>query len=215
LGISIRYVRHLTEQLHKLGFYSNSVDLPIGKLAELLDAVSDTKGFSATAVQGNENALKLASFHTGRKKVIAFRNSFHGRTSASLNITDNPKISAPINLFNFPVTFIDLNNPVMLTQALAANDVCAVIVEGIQGVGGLDMPDDAFLRFLSETCHAHGTLLILDEIQSGYGRSGKFFAHQHAGIKPDLITVAKGMGNGLPIAGLLIAPQIEAKIGML
>jgi acetylornithine aminotransferase len=165
--------------------------------------------------EANENAIKLASFHTNKKKVIAFKGSFHGRTAASLNITDNANLSAPINCNNFPVEFIELNNESQLIQVLTKKDICAVIVEGIQGVGGLDSPSISFLTSLAENCKSHGALLILDEIQSGFGRSGEFFAHQYANIKADIITMAKGMGNGFPVGGVLIHPKIEAKAGML
>ena len=214
------YVKAISDQLRTLGFYSNSIHLPVqDELAKKLGEISGYADYDLflcnSGAEANENALKLASFHTGRKKVVAFYNSFHGRTSAALNVTDDPKISAPINTQNFPVGFIELNNSEQLLQTLNAGDVCAVIVEGIQGVGGLGMPDPDFLRLLEEECRNSGALLILDEIQSGYGRSGKFFAHQHAGITPDIITVAKGMGNGFPVAGVLISPDIQAHNGML
>lgn len=214
------YVKRLTEQLNNIGYYSNSVQIPIqDELAEKLGQLSgysDYKLFLCNSgAEANENALKVASFHTGKKKVIAFSKSFHGRTAASLNVTDNPNIQAPINQNNFPVEFIDLNNEEQLKATLANDDVCAVIVEGIQGVGGLDLPSAAYLEFLSRECNAHGAMLVLDEIQSGYGRSGKFFAHQYANVRPDIITTAKGMGNGFPLAGVLIQPKIQAKHGML
>jgi len=214
------YVKLLEQQLQLIGFYSNSVNMPLQE--ELAKKLAIQSGYADhqlflcnSGAEANENALKLASFHTGKKKVIAFRKSFHGRTAATLNVTDNANISAPINLDNYPVVWADLNNEKAVTQALRTKDVAAVIVEGIQGVGGLDMPTVAFLQFLSKSCKENDALLILDEIQSGYGRSGKFFAHQYAGIQPDLITMAKGMGNGFPIGGVLIAPQIKAKAGML
>ncbi len=214
------YIAKVTEQLNKIGFYSNSVNIPIQEeLAQKLGTLSGYQDYNLflcnSGAEANENALKLASFHNGKKHVVAFRNSFHGRTAATLNATDNPKISAPLNKQNFPVTFVELNNHDQLMSALSGNDVCAVIVEGIQGVGGLDFPDEHFLQFLSEQCKKSGALLILDEIQSGYGRSGQFFAHQQAEVKPDIITIAKGMGNGFPVAGIMIDPAIKAEIGML
>ena len=213
------YVQKLTQQLETLVFYSNSVinKLQI-ELAEKLGKISGYEDYSLFLVnsgaEANENALKLASFHTGRRKVIAFNKSFHGRTSAAVRVTDNPKISAPINQ-GFEVEFPALNDMQAVRKSLQNHDVCAVIIEGIQGVGGIRVPDAEFLQALSAECKATGTLLILDEVQSGYGRSGKFFAHQHAGIRPDLITVAKGMGNGFPIGGLLISPAFEASHGLL
>lgn len=214
------YTSRIREQVDEIGFYSNSVEMPLQrKLAEKLGKLSGYPDYHLflcnSGAEANENALKLASFHTGRKRVIAFHNSFHGRTSAALNVTDNPGISSPINRGNYPVDFISLNDPVQLEKALDQGDVCALIVEGIQGVGGLDMPSNEFLHDLSSMCRQHGTVLILDEIQSGYGRSGRFFAHQHAGIRPDLITVAKGMGNGFPIGGVLISPSFKASAGLL
>jgi len=167
-----------------------------------------------SGAEANENALKLASFHTGRSKVVAFNKSFHGRTSAAVRTTDNPKIVAPINE-GFDIEFLALNDIDTVRKSLKNKDVCAVILEGIQGVGGIRIPEVEFLKALSEECKATGTMLILDEVQSGYGRSGKFFAHQYAGIRPDLITVAKGMGNGFPIGGVLISPIFKPSFGML
>ncbi|AFM06367.1 ornithine/acetylornithine aminotransferase [Bernardetia litoralis DSM 6794] len=214
------YVKRISEQLSKIGFYSNSIDIPIQN--ELAQRLTEQSGYSDyklflcnSGAEATENALKLASFHTKKKKVIAFKNSFHGRTAAALNVTDNPKLSAPINENNFEVKWVELNNKNQLQEALSQNDVCAVIIEGIQGVGGLDMATDEYLKFLQDECKKHDSLLILDEIQSGFGRSGKFFAHQWANIQPDLITMAKGMGNGFPIGGVLIHPKIEAHYGML
>ncbi|MDD4969551.1 MAG: aminotransferase class III-fold pyridoxal phosphate-dependent enzyme [Paludibacter sp.] len=213
------YVQKLTQQLEKLVFYSNSVVNPLQKeLAEKLGKISGYEDYSLFLVnsgaEANENALKLASFHTGRRKVIAFNKSFHGRTSAAVRVTDNPKIVAPINE-GFDVEFPALNDMEAVRNSLRNHDVCAVIIEGIQGVGGIRVPDATFLQALSEECKATGTMLILDEVQSGYGRSGKFFAHQHADIRPDLITIAKGMGNGFPIGGVLISPAFEASFGLL
>jgi len=213
------YVQKLTQQAEKIVFYSNSV---INKLqTELAEKLGKASGYDdyslfliSSGAEANENALKLASFHTGRTKVIAFERSFHGRTSAAVRVTNNPKIVAPINE-GFDVEFHALNNIDSVRGSLQNGDVCAVIIEGIQGIGGIQVPNSQFLQELSAACNENGTVLILDEIQSGYGRSGKFFAHQHAGIRPDLVTVAKGMGNGFPIGGLLISPEFKASHGLL
>jgi acetylornithine aminotransferase len=213
------YVQKMTQQLENLVFYSNLVinKLQI-ELAEKLGKVSGYTDYDLFLVnsgaEANENALKLASFHTGRRKVISFKKSFHGRTSAAVRVTDNPKIIAPINE-GFDVDFFDINDIDAVRKSLQNNDVCAVIIEGIQGIGGIRVPNAEFLVALSAECKATGTVLILDEIQSGYGRSGKFFAHQYTNIRPDLITVAKGMGNGFPIGGLLISPMFKASHGLL
>ncbi|MFZ4725570.1 MAG: aspartate aminotransferase family protein [Paludibacter sp.] len=213
------YVQKMTQQLESLVFYSNSVinKLQI-ELAEKLGKISGYTDYDLFLVnsgaEANENALKLASFHTGRRKVISFNKSFHGRTSAAVRVTDNPKIVAPINE-GFDVDFFELNDIDAVRKSLQNNDVCAVIIEGIQGIGGIRVPNAEFLVVLSAECKATGTILILDEIQSGYGRSGKFFSHQYANIRPDLITVAKGMGNGFPIGGLLISPLFKASHGLL
>ena len=213
------YVKRITEQAQKLVFYSNSVINSLQQqLADKLGALSGYDDYALflinSGAEANENALKLASFHTGKKKVIAFAHSFHGRTSAAVKVTDNPRIVAPIN-DTFEVAFFPLNDMARVEQEMAAGDVCAVIIEGIQGVGGIQVPDAQFLRDLREACTRHGVVLIVDEVQSGYGRTGKFFAHQHAGIRPDLITMAKGMGNGFPIGGVLISPQFTPVYGML
>jgi len=214
------YVKQIGQQLEAIGFYSNSIQIPIQE--ELAKKIGQQSGYvnhhlflCNSGAEANENAIKLASFHTNKKKVIAFKGSFHGRTAATLNVTNNEKLSAPINLNNFPVDFLDLNDENQLINSLESNDVCAVIIEGIQGVGGLNAPSVEYLRFLSNSCKKYGALLILDEIQSGYGRTGKFFAHQYANIEADIITMAKGMGNGFPIGGLLIHPDIKAENGML
>ena len=213
------YVEKLTKQLNQLSFYSNSVinTLQI-ELADKLGRASGYDDYSLflinSGAEANENALNLASFHTGKKKVVSFAHSFHGRTSAAVNITDNPKIIAPIN-HTFEVVYLALNDIDAVRRELSAGDVCAVVIEGIQGVGGIQLPDDEFLRRLRDICTETGTVLIVDEIQSGYGRSGKFFAHQYAGIRPDIITMAKGMGNGFPIGGLLISPMFTPVYGML
>ena len=214
------YTAMLKQQMDKIGFYSNSARLKIQeKFANTLTVFSGYPDYSLflcnSGAEANENALKLASFHTGKKRVIAFKNSFHGRTAAALAVTDNPKLAAPLNQMHFPVDFVALNNENQLMEAIAKKDVAAVIVEGIQGVGGLDIPSAGFLQFMSKTCQEQHILLILDEIQSGYGRSGKFFAHQYAGIQPDIITLAKGMGNGFPMGGMLIHPKIKPWPGML
>lgn len=213
------YVEKITQQAQKLIFYSNSVVNSLQqRLADKLGKLSGYDDYALflinSGAEANENALKLASFHTGKKKVIAFSKAFHGRTSAAVKVTDNPKIVAPIN-DTFEVAFLPLNDIERVKAEMAAGDVCAVIIEGIQGVGGIQMPKVQFLKALREACTQHGVVLILDEVQSGYGRTGKFFAHQHAGIRPDLITVAKGMGNGFPIGGVLISPDFTPVYGML
>ena len=213
------YIQKLTQQAEKLVFYSNSV---VNKLQiELAQKLGKQSGYEdyflflvSSGAEANENALKLASFHNGRRKVVAFNKSFHGRTSAAVRVTDNPKIVAPINE-GFDVEFLPFNDIAATEAVLKKGDVCAVIVEGIQGVGGIRVAETDFLQKLRKVCDETGTILILDEVQSGYGRSGKFFAHQHAGIRPDLITVAKGMGNGFPIGGVLISPKFEASHGLL
>ena len=213
------YLQKMSHQLEQLLFYSNSVRNSLQEeLAEKLGQASGYEDYSLFLVnsgaEANENALKLASFHTGRKKVVAFGKAFHGRTSAAVRVTDNPKIQAPLN--DSPeVEFLPLNEVNTVKNALKNRDVCAVIIEGIQGVGGIQTPDSDFLQALRQECTGTGTVLILDEIQSGYGRSGKFFAHQYAGIRPDIITIAKGMGNGFPIGGVLISPMFNAVHGML
>ena len=213
------YVQRVTEQLNKLGFYSNSVHNSLQEqLAEKLGKACGYEDYSLfminTGAEANENALKLASFYNGRKRVVSFGKSFHGRTSAAVRVTDNPKIVAPVNS-GMDVTFLPLNDIEATAVELRKGDVSAVIIEGIQGVGGIRIPDDGFLQQLRALCDETDTVLILDEIQSGYGRSGKFFAHQYANIRPDLITLAKGMGNGFPIGGVLIAPKFKAVHGQL
>lgn len=213
------YVNKIARQLNQIGFYSNAVINPLqAELAAQLGTVSGYPDYNLflcnSGAEANENALKLASFVTGRAKVLAFRGAFHGRTSAAVAVTDNLTIQAPLNQ-GHQVTFINLNDEEALQRELLTHTYAAVIIEGIQGVGGIRVPDPVFLQGMRKLCDQSGTLMILDEVQSGYGRTGKFFAHQHAGVKPDVITMAKGMGNGFPVAGLLIAPEIEAKKGML
>ena len=213
------YVAAITAQLQRLSFYSNAA--PSGlrdRLAEKLGAMSGYPHYSLflcnSGAEANENAIKLASFHAGKKKLIAFKGAFHGRTSGAVAATDNPSIIAPYNA-SPNVVFLPLNDSASVEKALAGGDVAGVIIEGIQGVAGIVLPSDDFLRDLRKLCSQYGAALILDEVQSGYGRTGKFFAHQHAAIVPDLITVAKGMGNGFPVGGVLVAPHIEPVKGML
>ena len=213
------YVRAVGEQAARLGFYSNSVENSLQReLAERLGRLSGYDDYRLflcnSGAEANENALKLASFQTGRAKVLAFSKAFHGRTSGAVAATDNPAISAPFN--RTPnVEFVPLNDIGAVRAKLATREFAAVIIEGIQGVAGIHCPTDDFLRRLREEATATGTQLVLDEIQSGYGRTGRFFAHQSSGIRPDLVTTAKGMGNGFPIGGVLIAPHFEARPGML
>ena len=203
-----KYVSAVTDQLGKIGFYSNSVRNPLQEeLAEKIGELSGLQDYSLflcnSGAEANENALKLASFHTGKDKVIAFKGAFHGRTSGAVAVTDNPKIRSPFNSCH-NVVFLPMNDIEAVKSELAKGDVAGVIIEGIQGVGGIIIPDDGFMRDLRQATKAAGVVLILDEVQSGYGRSGKFFAHQWAGIKPDVITMAKGMAGGFPIGGVLI-----------
>lgn len=213
------YVEMLTQQLNTLGFYSNSVVNTLQEqLAERLGKVSGYPDYQLflinSGAEANENALKLASFHTGRTRILAVGKAFHGRTSLAVEATDNPKIVAPVNA-NGHVTFLPLNDLDAFTSELKKGDVAAVIVECIQGVGGIRMATKEFMQDLRKVCDEVGTLLICDEIQCGYGRSGKFFAHQHLGVKPDIITCAKGIGNGFPMGAVLISPNIPASYGML
>ena len=212
------YIKKISEQLQQLGFYSNSVKIPLQQeLADKLGALSGYNDYALflcnSGAEANENALKLASFNNGRKKIIAFQKSFHGRTSLAVAATDDKSIQAQVNS-NEDILFLPLNDEAALTAAIN-NETCAVIIEGIQGVGGVHIPTASFLQLVRRLCSKHGAALILDEIQSGYGRSGYFFAHQHSNIQPDLITVAKGMGNGFPIGAVLISPQFKAKHGLL
>lgn len=213
------YVRAISEQAARLGFYSNSVENSLqNALAEKLGRASGYDDYSLflcnSGAEANENALKLASFQTGRAKVLAFSKAFHGRTSGAVAATDNPAICSPFN--RTPnVEFAPLNDIEAVRAKLATRQFAAVIIEGIQGVSGIHCPTDEFLRDLRAVATQTGTQLIVDEIQSGYGRTGRFFAHQWAGVRPDLITTAKGMGNGFPIGGVLIAPHFEARPGLL
>lgn len=213
------YVDMLTKQLNTLGFYSNSVINTLQSLlAEKLGQVCGYPDYQLflinSGAEANENALKLASFHTGRKRVLAAGKAFHGRTSLAVEATDNPKIVAPVNS-NGHVTFLPLNDLAAFEAELDKGDVAAVIVECIQGVGGIRMATAEFMQGLRKACDKTGTVLICDEIQCGYGRSGKFFAHQHLGVKPDIITCAKGIGNGFPMGAVIISPKFEAVYGML
>jgi acetylornithine aminotransferase len=214
-----KYVNKLKDQLDKIGFYSNAIQNPLQvELAKKLGELSGYEDYSlflcSSGAEANENALKLASFHTEKSRIIAFENSFHGRTSAAVAATDNKKIVAPMNAQQ-SVTFLPLNKIELVEKELEKGDVCCVIIEGIQGVGGLDEGTTDFFQALELACEKHDVVLILDEVQSGYGRSGKFFAHQYHGIKPDIISIAKGMGNGFPIGGILISPKIKASFGLL
>ncbi|GAB3888740.1 aminotransferase class III-fold pyridoxal phosphate-dependent enzyme [Spirosoma agri] len=213
-----RYVNALTDQLHKISFYSNSVRIPQQQeLAEKLGSLSKHPDYSLflcnSGAEANENALKLASFHTGRTQVIAFKKGFHGRTAGAVAATDNPAIVAPVN-YNKHVTFLPYNDAETAHEAITT-ETCAVIIEGIQGVGGIHVATDEFLQTLRKRCDETGAILILDGVQCGYGRSGKFFSHQFSGIQADIISMAKGMGNGFPIGGILISPKFKASYGLL
>ncbi|QMU28610.1 aspartate aminotransferase family protein [Adhaeribacter radiodurans] len=213
------YVQKITDQLEQIGFYSNSVKIPqqeelATKLGELCGYPDYNLFLINSGAEANENALKVASFYNGRKKVLAFTKAFHGRTSAAVAITPDPSILAPLNA-NHETVFLPFNDLEALENLKNPEEICAVIIEGIQGVGGVNIPTPEFLRALRSFCDAHNAVLILDEIQSGYGRSGKFFAHQHSKVQADIVTVAKGMGNGFPVAGVLIHPKFQAKHGML
>ena len=203
------YVKKITEQLNNMAFYSNSVQINVQQ--ELADKLGRLSGYDnyqlflcSSGAEANENALKLASFHNGRKKIISFSKAFHGRTSLAVAATDDAKIWAPVNLTP-NIEILPFNDEAALEKAMG-DDVCAVIIEGIQGVGGVQIPTNNFLKKIKVLCEKYGAMMILDEVQSGYGRSGKFFAHQYSGIKPDIISMAKGMGNGFPIGGILISP---------
>jgi acetylornithine/N-succinyldiaminopimelate aminotransferase len=213
------YVERLENQLHKLGFYSNSIEIPLQKeLAEKLGQVSGKTDYQLflcnSGAEANENALKLASFYNGKKKVIAFRKAFHGRTSLAVAVTDNPKIVAPVNETN-NVIFLPWCDEAALEQAFSENEISSVIIEGIQGVGGIQVATESFLQKIRSLCDTHNAVFIADSVQCGYGRTGKFFSHDFAGVDADIYSMAKGMGNGFPIGGIIISPKIQPAYGML
>jgi len=213
------YVKRLETQLNKIGFYSNAVQNPLQQeLAQKLGKLSGCEDYNLflcnSGAEANENALKLASFHNEKSRVIAFKNGFHGRTSAAVATTDNEKINAPLNKQQ-KVTFLEFDDLESFQNEIKKEDVCAVILEAIQGVGGLDEPTTEFYQKVARLCTAHRVVLIADEVQSGFGRTGKFFGFQHHGIRPDIISIAKGMGNGFPVGGILIHEDIKASYGLL
>ncbi len=213
------YVKRLEDQLHKIGFYSNSVEIPLQKqLAEKLGHVSGKEDYQLflcnSGAEANENALKLASFYNGKKKVIAFSGSFHGRTSLAVAVTDNPKIVAPVNETD-NVIFVPWGDGAALEQAFTNNEISSVIIEGIQGVGGIHVANESFLQKIRSLCDANNAVFIADSVQCGYGRTGKFFSHDFAGINADIYSMAKGMGNGFPVGGIIISPKIQPAYGML
>jgi acetylornithine aminotransferase len=215
------WVKRIEDQLHQIAFYSNSIRIPLqDELAEKLGEVSGKKDFDLflcnSGAEANENALKLASFHTGRKKIVAFTKAFHGRTSLAVAATDNPNIVAPVNETN-NISFLPFNDIEALEMHFRqeGNEIAAVIVEGIQGVGGINVASNAFLQAIRKQCDAYGAIYIADSVQCGYGRSGKFFSHDFAGVDADIYSMAKGMGNGFPIGGIIISPKIKAKHFML
>lgn len=213
------YVKRLTDQLSKVGFYSNSIHIPLQKeLAEKLGKVSGKEDYQLFLVnsgaEANENALKLASFYNGRKKIIAFKKAFHGRTSLAVAATDNPKIVAPVNETD-NVIFLPWEDQAALEKTFQENEISSVIIEGIQGVGGINVASAAFLQKIRSLCDQYNAVYIADSVQCGYGRSGKFFSHDHAGVNADIYTMAKGMGNGFPIGGIIIAPKFQPVYGML
>ena len=215
------YVKRITSQLNQIGFYSNSIKIPIQvELAEKLGKLSGKEDYQLflcnSGAEANENAMKLASFHTGRKKIVAFSKSFHGRTSLAVAATDSPAIVAPVNQTD-NVTFLPFNDSEALKNyfKVHGDEVAAVIVEGIQGVGGINVASEDFLKTIRAVCDEHGAIYIADSVQCGYGRSGKFFSHDHAGVDADIYTMAKGMGNGFPVGGIIISPKIKAKHSML
>ena len=213
------YVAAITDQLGRIGFYSNSVVNPLQEeLARKLGEASGYEDYSLfldnSGAESNENAMKLASFHTGRDRIVAFRKSFHGRTSGAVAVTDNPKIVSPFNSHH-KVSFCELEDAAGVEAELMKGDVAGVIIEGIQGCGGINVPTASFMQTLAALCRKYGTVLILDEVQSGYGRTGRFFAHQWYGIRPDIITMGKGIAYGFPCGGILISPDFKAVKGML
>ncbi|HQY10935.1 MAG TPA: aminotransferase class III-fold pyridoxal phosphate-dependent enzyme [Ferruginibacter sp.] len=213
------YVKRIEDQLHKVGFYSNSIKIPLQvELAEKLGKVSGKEDYQLflcnSGAEANENALKLASFYNGRKKVIAFKKAFHGRTSLAVAATDNPNIVAPVNETD-NIIFLPFNDEAALEEAFKQNDISSVIIEGIQGVGGINVAADPFLQKIRTLCDQYNAVFIADSVQCGYGRSGKFYSHDHAGVHADIYTMAKGMGNGFPVAGISISPKIRPKHFML
>ncbi|ACU63958.1 aspartate aminotransferase family protein [Chitinophaga pinensis] len=213
------YVKRLTDQLQKVGFYSNSIKIPLQQeLAAKLGKISGKEDYQLflcnSGAEANENALKLASFHNGKKKIIAFKKSFHGRTSLAVAATDNPKIVAPVNETD-NVVFLPWQDEAALEAAFKQYEVSSVIIEGIQGVGGIQVASASFLQKIRSLCDAHNAVFIADSVQCGYGRSGKFYSHDFAGVNADIYTMAKGMGNGFPIGGIIIAPHIQASYGLL
>jgi len=213
------YVERLENQLHQIGFYSNSIEIPLQQqLADKLGKLSGKTDYQLflcnSGAEANENALKLASFHNGKKKVIAFRKAFHGRTSLAVSVTDNPKIVAPVNETD-NVIFLPWCDKAALEQAFATNEVSSVIIEGIQGVGGIQVATESFLRKIRTLCDQYNAVFIADSVQCGYGRTGKFFSHDFAGVDADIYSMAKGMGNGFPIGGIIISPKIKPAYGML
>ncbi|GGB00381.1 MULTISPECIES: aspartate aminotransferase family protein [Mucilaginibacter] len=213
------YVKRLEDQLHKLGFYSNSIEIPIQKeLAQKLGKVSGKEDYQLflcnSGAEANENALKLASFYNGKKKVIAFSKSFHGRTSLAVAVTDNPKIVAPINETD-NVIFLPWADEAALEEAFKNNEISSVIIEGIQGVGGIQVAPEGFLQKTRSLCDQYNAVFIADSVQCGYGRTGKFFSHDFAGVDADIYSMAKGMGNGFPVGGIIISPKIQPAYGML
>jgi acetylornithine/N-succinyldiaminopimelate aminotransferase len=213
------YVKRLENQLHKVGFYSNSIKIPLQvELAEKLGKVSGKEDYQlflcSSGAEANENALKLASFYNGRKKVIAFKKAFHGRTSLVVAATDNPNIVAPVNKTD-NIIFLPFNDEVALEEAFKKEEISSVIIEGIQGVGGINVASDSFLQKIRSLCDEYNAVFIADSVQCGYGRSGKFYSHDFAGVDADIYTMAKGMGNGFPVAGISIAPKIQPKHFML
>src|ERR1700748_3848772 len=213
------YVQRLEDQLHRIGFYSNSIEIPLQKdLAEKLVKVSGKDDYQLflcnSGAEANENALKLASFHNGKKKVIAFSGSFHGRTSLAGSVTDNPKIVAPVNETE-NVIFVPWCDETALEEAFNQNEISSVIIEGIQGVGGIQVAPESFLQKIRSLCDAHNAVFIADSVQCGYGRTGKFYSHDFAGVTADIYTMAKGIGNGFPIGAISISPKIQPSYGML
>ena len=213
------YVKRIEDQLHKVGFYSNSIKIPLQvELAEKLGKVSGKEDYQLflcnSGAEANENALKLASFYNGRKKVIAFKKAFHGRTSLAVAVTDNPNIVAPVNETD-NIIFLPFNDEAALEGTFKQNDISSVIIEGIQGVGGINVAADPFLQKIRTLCDQYNAVFIADSVQCGYGRSGKFYSHDHAGVHADIYTMAKGMGNGFPVAGISISPKIQPKHFML